>query len=951
MNHKKIFKLLGALIFVVAIVIGLILKISSVSAAASVTPISAETPALGQISNAHAVEICVHVTGGTSSTHVTAVQQDDLTKTLTFSYNGAHCSNAYSSPAITGTGGGVLTCTDPPAQTDELAITAKSADGKSSALGEITNLCQLPWGSIYNTKPALTLIAGQSSITVKITAQLIEASCSTNVVNTCTPEPIIADDIGPGTATLTPSGGSGIPLNFSGLGQTGSTTTATAVVPVTATPTTYTLSIPYKDSAGVPYEVETGQTTYTLDSSSSNPFNKTVTLIGSTTTPGGGDPGTTTSCPPGDETSACQGQTVVCSTTFFNPISWFVCPIVSSIQDIMNTVGSTITSYLTIPSSYFNPNSNTGQPMYEAWNSVRDISLSLLAIVALVMIFSQALSIGPFDAYTVKKILPRLIIAAILITLSWPLIGLAIGISNGLGDGIRYIIYEPFRNLQNVNFSGGDEALVGGLGIGGALGLFGILTLGIMAALALFTGLVIIVIRQIVVILLAILAPLALVLYILPGTEKAWKLWWNSFWGALIMFPLIEAFIALGSVFSKIAMSGGNTGVLDKIIAYIAIYLPYFLLPATIRLSGGMMQAVGGVVTRGSRGIQGGLSKRRKESVARNIQQNRGYQRFNGENALSKGLNKTYGAIFAGPRGWAGSGGRARRTQNKMVGETEWLKGNAAWQASGQFDAPAIQMATDFGSSEAAKAAVIAKRDSRIRKGDSPTEANVELQQNLNAIERGKAVGMYTQLGQIAAFNRRGEMGGLGIKDSTEVRRIATRIAGGDSYVGVDTNLYGNLVSTFEHNAEQSAGYLSKPASDIGAPLYKKEFETWNATDLTSQMRQKPISTQHYVDFYTQELASTKNATSAIDEERRLNALQFFVELRRGAPAGSGINAGIANEALSKPVVQDNLREAFTNLDLQIKAGAVAGSNPRESSVQYIERRSRSPFVPPPPKP
>ena len=65
-----------------------------------------------------------------------------------------------------------------------------------------------------------------------------------------------------------------------------------------------------------------------------------------------------------------------------------------------------------------------------------------------------------------------------------------------------------------------------------------------MAALALFTGLVIIVIRQIVVVLLAILAPIALVLYILPGTEKAWKMWWNSFWGALIMFPLIEAFIA-----------------------------------------------------------------------------------------------------------------------------------------------------------------------------------------------------------------------------------------------------------------------------------------------------------------------------------------------------------------------------------------------------------------------
>ena len=63
-----------------------------------------------------------------------------------------------------------------------------------------------------------------------------------------------------------------------------------------------------------------------------------------------------------------------------------------------------------------------------------------------------------------------------------------IGISNGFGNGIRYLIFAPFRNLPAVSFSAGSEALVGGLGIGAALGLFGTLTLGLMAAVALFTG-------------------------------------------------------------------------------------------------------------------------------------------------------------------------------------------------------------------------------------------------------------------------------------------------------------------------------------------------------------------------------------------------------------------------------------------------------------------------------
>ena len=83
----------------------------------------------------------------------------------------------------------------------------------------------------------------------------------------------------------------------------------------------------------------------------------------------------------------------------------------------MNSLGSAITKYLTIPSYYFNAGSTTGKPLYEAWDSVRDIALALLAIITLVMVFSQAVSIGPFDAYTVKKVLPRLIIAGILYTI------------------------------------------------------------------------------------------------------------------------------------------------------------------------------------------------------------------------------------------------------------------------------------------------------------------------------------------------------------------------------------------------------------------------------------------------------------------------------------------------------------------------------------------------------
>jgi hypothetical protein len=893
------------------------------------------------------------------------------------------------SPPISGTSGTIgigLNCTDPPAPADELAITAKSADGKSSALGEI-NLCQLSGNALYNTKPALTLVAGQTSITVTFTAQLINANCSTNIVNPCTPQPIIAGvdniggNIGPGTPTLTPQGGSGIPLYFNGDGQAGTKTTATASVPVTATPTTYTLSIPYTDSSGETYSVETGQTSYTLDSSTPMPFDKTVTLIGTPL----GVVVVPPSCPSGDEAIVCQGQQIVtCNIVWYNPLSWFVCPAVSSIQDIMNSLGSAITKYLTIPSYYFNAGSTTGKPLYEAWDSVRDIALALLAIITLVMVFSQAVSIGPFDAYTVKKVLPRLIIAAILITLSWPLIGLMIGISNGFGNGIRYLIFAPFRNLPAVSFSAGSEALVGGLGIGAALGLFGTLTLGLMAAVALFTGLIVIVLRQIIVILLAVLSPIALVLYIMPGTEKVWKMWWNSFWGVLIMFPLIEAFIAFGSVFSKITMASGNTGLLDKIIAYIAIYIPYFLLPMTVRFAGGMMQAIGGKVTQISSGAQKGLNKRRKETVIRNKQEGKYGGRFKGTNPVSKGLSSAYGAIFAGPRGWVpGGSGKAVRSQNKLIGDAMYKKENAGWQI-GQFDSSAVRLAaTGFSADEneqrgkeayaagmkdyTASMKALETADTSTPEKAAEVEAKTAavkalakkhkdtLDQTLAAIARGKAAGMYTPQGQRAAFERAGLSGGAMFTSQDEARQAARRIAGNDD------NVYGNMLGSFEHNAtDAGTSYFNSLAKPPRADADEMEWENWNYTGVREHLSAKPEEIQHYVTHFTRQLKSDKPE----EVERALVALN---EIEQGMNAGVGTDNVNTRKSLSaaaadrtsaltvlreriekEPARADNLTADKGTIEIPLSGGKTRTIyEPRKETTEERIRRLTRPVLPP----
>ena len=132
------------------------------------------------------------------------------------------------------------------------------------------------------------------------------------------------------------------------------------------------------------------------------------------------------------------------------------------------------------------------------------------------------------DAYTLRKTIPRLVVAAILISISWPLLAFAVKLSNDLGNGVLYLIETPFQNLSDViNFGIGNSVVISLLGLGAlsALGIVGLLSFLLTAAVAIFIAVITLIIRQILVIGLLIISPIAIVAYILPNTEKIFKLW------------------------------------------------------------------------------------------------------------------------------------------------------------------------------------------------------------------------------------------------------------------------------------------------------------------------------------------------------------------------------------------------------------------------------------------
>jgi hypothetical protein len=328
-----------------------------------------------------------------------------------------------------------------------------------------------------------------------------------------------------------------------------------------------------------------------------------------------------------------------------NPLTWLICPLIDGMSALVEGFDGYITSALDINvCTYFNSTGGTDQScaspncvtnpvvqttanqdsctskgFYTAWSAFRDMSLGLMVIGALFMVISQAIGFEVFDAYTIRKVLPRIIIAAIGISLSWQLVQFLIQFSNDLGNGISSLIYSPFSVLLNtgVVLKGGTSsaAFILGAGAIATLGIMASLTFVLVAVVAAFLGFAIIILRQILIVFLAIMAPLAIAMFILPATEKVWKLWWNTFFKALLMFPLIIGMIAIGRVFAAISsQNGGNIG---QFIAFIAYFGPYFIIPQTFKFAGGILAAAGGAASKANKSfgksMAGYRAKKKKE--------------------------------------------------------------------------------------------------------------------------------------------------------------------------------------------------------------------------------------------------------------------------------------------------------------------------------------------------
>lgn len=218
------------------------------------------------------------------------------------------------------------------------------------------------------------------------------------------------------------------------------------------------------------------------------------------------------------------------------------------------------------------------------------------------------------DAYTLRKMVPRIAIGVIGINLSIYLCVIAIDFTNVVGGGLAQLITAPF-DMEKLNLDKGSSTVAGIMGvlatlIGGSYAVFfiggvGLLGIGLLMILTIMLIVVAImvtlVIRQTLLILLTILSPVAIACWILPGTEKYFKQWWDLFFKTLFVYPIISALFAVSGVMASIAFQtttmpettnvGGAFAILTGLIL---VFIPLFLIPFAFRFSGGLLATVMG---------------------------------------------------------------------------------------------------------------------------------------------------------------------------------------------------------------------------------------------------------------------------------------------------------------------------------------------------------------------
>lgn len=343
---------------------------------------------------------------------------------------------------------------------------------------------------------------------------------------------------------------------------------------------------------GGTYKTENGQTTCltlpTVDGAPDTPPDTSGDNDGGTTGGDGSNGGNGGSSTDLDQCFSSAGA-----------LGWILCPVISFVSSATDSIYNDYiqSEFLEVKAE----NVSTGSDLYKSWQAIRNIANILFIIMFVLVVLSQITGLG-ISNYGIKKILPRLIIVAVLVNISFLLCQFAVDLSNILGYSLNEIFVKLSPDVNN-----GMGAL-GNVGSGvasvltwGGIALLAINTAGawlIPLLLALLTGIISVIfggiilgLRQAGIIVLIVLAPVAIVCYALPNAKSFFDRWLKMFTSLLMVFPICGALMGGGFFASNLIVTSTDS-VLLSIIAMLIRVAPFFMIPSLVRTA---LMAIGNI--------------------------------------------------------------------------------------------------------------------------------------------------------------------------------------------------------------------------------------------------------------------------------------------------------------------------------------------------------------------
>lgn len=479
---------------------------------------------------------------------------------------------------------------------------------------------------------------------------------------------------------------------------------------------------------------------------------------------------------PGEKTQTCG----------ISSIGWIVCPVMTFLADINDKAyGFIAENFLSMDATKYFSDSNTKV----AWEVFRNYSNVIFIIMFLIIVYSQVTSAG-ISNYGIKKMLPRLLIVAILVNISYYICVLAVDVSNILGYGVQEMFAAIIPEASSGGTGGvikgfdGSPLLWGGI-IAGAIagtamtiGLAASVPVLLSALVALAMILLILVGRKAIIILLVVISPLAFAASLLPNTESLYKKWWKMFSSLLLLFPVIAAVFG-GSRLAASILASIDGNLETQVAALAASVIPFFVVPSLLKgalaatgslgakLQGAANKATGNVSSRARSGAKSTFDRRTAP-----IQDAWKYRKQQREIRRARKIGE--GTLRRGALGVVGGGGYSNKlaTQAAALEDKEYEEGVSAAKSSfaGKTFEDINNLALDPSASEHVRTAAVRHV---MEKGNfSQRRALVEASSGMSSAQKSAVVNGVMSRGDQAVYGAkvgdaivRGEVNGSNIEN------------------------------------------------------------------------------------------------------------------------------------------------------------------------------------------